>query len=469
MTSEKKTVRTAVHENLVDLVLHEGTVKFLLCRDGTLSLASVIEEHDRTLVPPELDTLPHKDQLSDADEVLREYEELVGAPTIFYAALFDEVRAAVARLSHLPDDRYYDLLTAWVLHTYLHEQSEHTPIVVLFAVPERGKSRTGKGLMFLAYRGIVVNSLREPFIFRVADSLHAAMFFDISRFQTVMEGSHCEDIILGRFEKNASVPRVIYPDRGPFRDTIFFNVYGPTVIGTNQGLNHILGTRAITLTMPEASSEYATPITREAVAHVRAKLLAFRASRMGQPLPSTEKAAKSRLGDITLPLVQITTLVQPGKVHDLRALIAQVEEERIDEKSQTIHAEALKALLGCAGLVSNGRVPLERVRGLVNAGRTERTTISAPSLGRLFKSLGLSQGGRKCRTGDGKSAIPWDADAIERVCQSYGVDPAMVKAPDLPEPPAVPSETAVEQLGLGLADQEDPAAPGGTMEDRDEG
>ena len=81
-------------------------------------------------------------------------------------------------LAELPGDEYYDLVAAWVFHTYLLEPVQYSPIICLFAVPERGKSRTGKGMINVAYRGVHVESLIDASLVRVANNLNASIFFN---------------------------------------------------------------------------------------------------------------------------------------------------------------------------------------------------------------------------------------------------------------------------------------------------
>ena len=95
---------------------------------------------------------------------------------------------------------FYRLLASWVLHTYLTEHVKYSPIVCLYAVPERGKSRTGKGMIYVAYRGIHVESMRDAYIVRVAHDLHASIFFDVKDIWRKAEKNGSEDVLLHRFE-----------------------------------------------------------------------------------------------------------------------------------------------------------------------------------------------------------------------------------------------------------------------------
>jgi len=437
MPNERKPQFAALHPDLIDLVWNGGRLSYLLRTEAGIELRAAIEDAGQALVPPPFDKLPMRGTIVEGQQVQDAYAELIKGEAGFIEGLYQDLYAYLKSLSDLPDERYYDLLTTWVFHTYIHERFAYTPVIVLFAVAERGKSRTGKGLTFVAYRGLTISSLRDSFIFRMAEYLAVTMFLDVSQFQSVLKLSGCEDILLNRFERDSIVPRVNNPERGAFSDINYYQVYGPTIVGTNQALNHTLGTRAITIVMPQSNREFPDPVTAETSANLRARLLAFRAWAMRREVPGADKPARGRLGDILKPLVQTARLL--GGMHEgaILELAKHIEEERMEDKSQTREAEALTALLACRNQVANDRVALDTVRDLFNSKRELERQLSAASFAQLLRSTGLKLGGRHYRTNDGRSAIPWDHENIQRVCGDYGIEPTPTSSPAAPEPPVI--------------------------------
>src|SRR4030067_2586284 len=116
-------------------------------------------------------------------------------------------------------------------------------MILFYAVPERGKTRTGKAAIYIAYRGVHCVDLREANLFRFAQDLRATLFIDIMDLWKKAEKNGSEDILLLRCEKGAKATRVIYPEKGAFRDTVYDSVSGPTFIATNQPVHKILDTR----------------------------------------------------------------------------------------------------------------------------------------------------------------------------------------------------------------------------------
>ena len=199
------------------------------------------------------------------------------------------------------------------MHTYLLESIKYSPIICLFAIPERGKTRTGQGMIYLAYHGIHVESLRDAYLVRVANDLKASLFFDVMNIWHKAEKNGTEDILLHRFERGAKVPRVLYPEKGPLRDTVYYSVFGPTIISTNEGLHRILDTRAISINMPQSVRSFENDVSPESAIALKEHLISFRARHLGEVLPDIPKPAKGRLGDILKSLRQMILLAKPDK------------------------------------------------------------------------------------------------------------------------------------------------------------
>ncbi len=192
-------------------------------------------------------------------------------------------------IAELPSEEFYHLLVVWTLHTYLAEKFQYSPILCLYAVPERGKSRTGKGLIYVSHRGVHVISLREAYILRACHDLHATLFFDVMDLWEKVEKNNTEDIILSKFEKGLLVPRVNNPEKGAHEDTIYYNVFGPTVIATNEAVHNILETRAIQINMPQSNKTFDNDVKPTDAIGIKEKLTAMRAYLLDKELPDAVK------------------------------------------------------------------------------------------------------------------------------------------------------------------------------------
>jgi DNA primase len=400
----------AQFDGLVDLVEHEGEPAFLIMMDKEPQVITAAEREGKMLVPPPKETIPWL--LPRAEEVLRHYEADSDAK------LYDALVAYHRDISELPDEAWYEFIATWDLHTYLLEGMQYSPEFCLVAVPERGKSRTGKGIICVAYRGIHVESLRDAYIVRFAHYFGGTIFFDVMGLWRKAERECSQDVILGRFERGVKVPRVLYPDRGPHQDTVYFSIFGPTIIGTNESIHHILDTRAVTIVMPEATRRFEEDVTPEAARPFRERLVAFRARHLNEPLPEVNKPAAGRLGDILRPLRQIVRLVRPDRERASLAFVASLHRLRLQEKADTLEAALLRILDGlCGEVTADGLLPVRLVTERLNEGRLEKDQISAQKVGMRLRSLGFQKGRRE----EAGATIQWDEDALERAMQAYGL------------------------------------------------
>lgn len=409
-------VYTARFEGLVDLVEHHGSPAFLVKDGSTLAILSQVQRDGVRYIPPPREHIPWL--LPRGEEVLQLYNLQEGlSQKERDEALYDALWSYHQSISELPGEEYYDLLVAWDFHTYLVEAVQYSPIICLFAVPERGKSRTGKGMIHVAYRGIHVESLRDAYLVRVAQNFQASLFFDVKDIWNKAEANGSEDILLHRFEKGAKVPRVLFPERGPYQDTVYYSVFGPTVIGTNEGVHRILETRAVQINMPETSKRFENDVTPEGSLPFKERLIAFRAAHLGETFADIPKPAAGRLGDILKPLQQMIRLVKPEREPSLLKLVKELEAKKLIEQADSLEAQILMTIIGLKGRVERGVLPVRVITDTFNEGKSEKCQITYQRAGKRLAAMGF----QKASTGNGASAIIWDEDRIDRMAERYGL------------------------------------------------
>lgn len=130
---------TAYFPELVDLVEDEnGKVVFLVKENRELVIKASVVIDGEAFYAPLREQLPFK-FLPRVVEALKHYTQDADQK------LFADLIVYLKLVSELPNDTLYELIAAWILHTYLLEAFEYSPYIWLYALPERGKSRTGKG------------------------------------------------------------------------------------------------------------------------------------------------------------------------------------------------------------------------------------------------------------------------------------------------------------------------------------
>ncbi|MBI4333025.1 MAG: hypothetical protein HY673_17295 [Chloroflexi bacterium] len=414
---------SAVLPGLVDIVEQDGKPAYLFKKGDDVEITTTAVIDGKTYQPPPKESIPWL--LARAGRVIDWLHTDTDAA--LFAALCDYHQA----ISDLPDGGFYHLLAAWDMHTYMLECVDYSPILCFYAVPERGKSRTGRGSIYVCYRGLTVESLRDPYIVRMANNFTATLFFDVKEIWKKAEKAGSEDILLNRFEKGAKVPRVLYPDKGAHKDTVYYSIFGPTIIATNEPVHHILETRAIQINMPEASRQFEDSPTPEGGRELKERLTAFRARHLSEKLPQLQKPARGRLGDITRPLFQIVEMVMPERRGSLMELVSKLEQERLTDKVSTLEARLLWIVAGLGNKVVNGALYISDVADTFNEGKPDRFKATPERVGRVLKSLGFE----KSRGEGGKTVIRYDTEKIEKLLGAYGLrNPSVLSEHSEPSP-----------------------------------
>ena len=376
---------TAYFPGLVDLVMNEnGDAVFLIKNENSIFVTTVWEINGNIYVPPDKSMLPF--ELPKADEVIKWYESDNDQK------LFEDIITYLKRFSYLPNKQW--LVIAYIIFlTYIQDHPDvyYLPILLFWSVPERGKTRTGKAIILISYRGIHIVDLREANLFRFSQDLKATLFIDIMDLWKKAERNGAEDILLLRYEKGAKATRVIYPEKGAFKDMVSYDVYGPTIIATNQPVHRILDTRSILNTMPNKPGDYENPTSQRAQ-ELKERLTAWKARVMDKSLPEIEPipGLNGRLWDISKPLLQVCKVVCPHVFEGLKDALLEVAGQRIEDMKGSIEGQIITVLdeLSPEG-IPEWSIKTSEVLNKLNDSRPEAHKLTSQYLGRKLKAMGL--------------------------------------------------------------------------------
>lgn len=291
--------------NLVDIVEDNGELVYLIAEGSQLKTVPSVTLGGKVAFPPPKEQLPFL--IPRWKEISRAYHE--DTPQ----ALFHDLIEYHKSFSQLPNEAYYVLLAAWDFSTYIIEHLNYSGYIYLYAVPERGKTKTGQAMIYVSYRGIHQENLREANLFRSSHDLTATLFIDASNLSKKAIRESSLDVVLQRFEKGAKVQRVLHPEWGPFKDSRFYDIFGATVIATNEPINEVMESRSFPIDMPFAHNNFPKPQPQHGLPF-RERLLAWRAHSLIDKLafPSPPQFPMGRLNDIAIPLWQLIRLVSPS-------------------------------------------------------------------------------------------------------------------------------------------------------------
>jgi len=418
--SEKERAESAVlcacFPGLVDIVKDEKGRAVYLFHGGNgagLYLTDTYEDERDRFVPPPAEKLPFP--LVPGPEVLKTYETGDKNPE----ELFEDVLQYLRRFSFLPEKDFL-LLAAYSFLTYLqdHREISYLPMIFFYGVPERGKSRTGKALTWISYRGSHRVDLREANLFRDAENLRATLFLDMMDLWKKAERNETTDILLLRYERGARVARVLFPEKGPFNDTRYFNVFGPSIMASNEPVHRILGSRCIPFTMPNNPGRFEDDSPEKGIP-LRIRLTAWRASLMDITLPDVEPvpAITGRLWDISRPLLRVARAVCPNRYDEIVGALIEKARERTEEKRETLEGLIVRALVELSSNPPEAwEVRLDDILKKVNEVLPDQYRKNPQWLGRRLKALSIPG-----RIIGGRSRVPLNRTTLVTLAEQYGV------------------------------------------------
>lgn len=418
-----KTAISARLAGLVDIVRSDddGRPVYLFVEESGLITADYHDEDGIRYVPPELKHLPY--ELPREGKVLAAYFD--DTDSSLYADLLDwHKRASQLR------DIHYHLLILFDFHTYRADDADYSPMVTFSSSePERGKSRAGKAVAFVSYRGLVTETLQEANLFRWSDSLGCTLFIDVRDVWSKAQKRGSDDILLGRFDRHGPlVSRVLDPQAGPFEGVRYFSVYGPTIIAVNEGLREPFTSRCVLIVPPEVSGKYPNIYPKDGLPF-RERLVAWRARTMGTPLPTIPKPVAGRLGDILQPLGQIAHLLGADVVAEYETLAEFLAAERRSERSESSQARLVAAVVNAISEPQVAdRFSVAAVARHWNQGLPEDKQSANSTIGNRLSGLGFQRAGRL-----GQEQARWRDDSLlSGLCRKYGV-PEVVDIADSPD------------------------------------
>jgi len=410
-------------EGLVDIVEDSDGRSAFLVKDGD-DIKLTYEFRDpagETRRPPRADQCPWVDEgsrLPRGEKAIEHYSryqrgEVSRVDESLFAALVEWHRG----ISDLATDAHYQMLAAWDLQTYRQEVLDQSPIIWFYGLAEKGKTRTGKGMTYVAYRGIYTDCLREASLIRWSAWFSPSIFLDVRDLWRKALNERADDFLLGRFERGRRIPRVKEQGRDEIEGMAYYGSFGPTVFATNKDLGDELKSRSVEILMPESIKDFEETVTYEAALPLREMLTAYRARHLGKPLPSVPKAVRGRFGDITRPLIQVLHDIRPGLENDLVGLLRDLQKARDIGQSETPEGQFLKTLIDHKDQWErDGYISLKEVTAAYNEGLPERQWVREQTTRSYATKLGFA----KDKNRDG-SIIPWDGRSLESMRTRYGL------------------------------------------------
>lgn len=400
---------SAYFPGLVDICTNdEGQLVYAIVKDGKL----VFEQGTESFSIPERKHFPFTLPRASAVERYFAQEDY---------SLYDDLLTYLKRFSAL-DNEQWNIIAHYIFLTYLHDNPgiDYCPYILFDAVPERGKSRTGKSILYVAFRGIHLIELRETNIFRYSQHLHGTLFFDLLDISKKAERANCEDLLLLRYEKGAKCSRVLHPDQGPFNDTEYFEIYGPTLIASNEPLNKILETRCLPINMPNSPGNYENPRPERGL-ELKERLTAWRARHLFKTFSNIQPidGVSGRLWDLSKPLFLMNSLL-PVNHQVLQDAILAIAGEKNESRKETIEGRLVAIIEeitdeGELHKFIEWNIKVNDIRTKYNEGRPEDKKVSAQWIGKRLQHMSIRH-----RRIHGYTEIIINANEYNTILKQYG-------------------------------------------------
>jgi hypothetical protein len=441
MDSFNDPVLSAYFPGMVDVCLDDdGNLVYAIIKDGELTFAPEYITETESYTIPERKHFPFS--IPRASEVARYFNQ-------DDESLYDDLITYLKRFSAL-DDEQWAIVAHYVFLTYLHDHPDidYCGYLLFYAVPERGKSRTGKSVTYVAFRGIHLIELREATIFRYSQNLHGTLFLDLLDVSKKAERGGCDDILLLRAEKGAKCCRVQYPDQGAFNDTIYYDIYGSTIIASNEQLHTILETRCLPIIMPNRPGNYENP-RQEFGIELKERLTAFRAKHLSTTFPEFVPidGISGRLWDITKPLFYINSLL-PVDHQTLEDSIIAIAGEKNESRKDTLEGRLvaiIKTITDDGKLDQNDEWSIRTgaIRDYYNQGRPDDRHVSPQWIGKRLKSMSFHN-----RIVHGYSEIRITKAEYATILKQYGYSERESHKPVNSPPDSLPDKAQQNQHHL---------------------
>lgn len=424
--SKTKGIYTADFEGLIDLVLvGVDQVRFLRSNGEVVSYAEIGE---KLYIPPPKETLAF--ELSRSENILKyakdhssddtELTDGKRTPCTKCKELYYKIHAYHQNASELPDEGFYDVLTAFDFQTHFIEKFDFTPMLCFFAIAERGKTRTGESLSLLCRRGVRMSSVTDAQILRIAQDQGATIFLDMMDLWSKVKAAGSEDVMLNRFQRGLKVGRVTKPEKGPFEDTRYFKVFGPTIIATNEQLHTILETRVITIIMKKSKKIFDNENYKKIAPSLKEELIAARLAHYKAEMPSVPKVGESRFGDIARPLHQLIRWIVPEREEGFVNFIKKTNAKRTGEKFSTQEGELLMAFYNCRDKTFKGVLANKAVADKYNETKDPKYHLGTRRVSDKLASFGFE----KAQTVTSAIGFIYSEKLINALLEEYDLTPS---------------------------------------------
>lgn len=332
------------------------------------------------------------------------------------------------------DEKYYALITAFIIATYYHDLFNAFPYLFLNGFRNTGKTQLGNLIASLSFNGVSSVNMSFASLFRLVDIFSPTLFLDeVEQFNNQEEKQDYRSLLNSGYKKVGSDVFRVNPDKNQQLEK--FKSYCPKILASINDLEDTLRSRTITIPCqrnanPEYNSQDRLPeptkfITIRDDLYISRLLFGFQIKEKNNELKAenfTEIRFDSRFWEMIKPMIIITQFFAPeDDFQDLLFILAKINDKITLEREENEEFAIIQVLKDCYETVSNfeGRNCWVEIKLIAEKFKEKMQweKCSSRRIGKNLNMLGFE--GRK-RIGSGTLALI-EYDNLRQKLQSINV------------------------------------------------
>jgi hypothetical protein len=335
--------------------------------------------------------------------------------------LWQDVRKFVYDHLDLPDERLYDVLTAWIFASWIPEKFTVVPYLFFHGPVASGKTRALEVLKSLCRRALMGCNISESAVFRVVEKWCPTVLLDETEIYSQEDRSAIQNLLNAGYRRGQYAIRVSNVEHGnPNLD--MFEVFSFKALAGTEGFKNTLESRSIAVSMDKNVREVNFEVDEAQALKLRNQLLFWRWLTIFDTFDTFDAFQRGGVDALTaftsgrtMELFACLVAVSNEGREAVLSFAKDLHEQKLEEEEASEEAEILKAVIEIRDLVEKGRFSTKNVKESFNASRDEREQWGSKSIGSIVKRLGFKQ----ARTTTGGRGFNWDENRVKRLAMRY--------------------------------------------------
>lgn len=301
----------------------------------------------------------------------------------------------------------YDILTAWVLATWIPEKWEAVPYLFFYGPAGSGKTWALEVLSSISFRPFLSASTTMPVIFRACDIWHPTLFLDETEVYLRKERSEIMHLLNAGYRKGFPATRIEETEEG--LKVKIFDCFGFKALAGTRAFVDTLKSRCVIFNMSKATRQIKTKIDPEKAEDLRRKLLMYRFRVLAQKetLEEPKIELTGRLRELFLPLISVA---QSGAKASIISEAQKIEEITREEEQTSDEATVFRAIVSAHEETAATKISIKRITEIVNEGLTFDEMLSSFNIGRITSRLGF-----KRAIHNKERCVVWNDELVKRL------------------------------------------------------